>query len=178
MFEKLFFFTDAFYQFAKGLLLILVFGALVLNYGGALTWVIGDSMNPALKTGQIAFVDKVSYRLSHPERGDIVQLKFPGDIEHTRYVKRIIGMPGETISIKNDRVLINGKPLAEAYLDPSIHMTNSTKDWQLGPDEYFMMGDNRPRSNDSRQFGAVERRYIIGLVRYVIWPPDQSTIVK
>jgi len=96
-----------------------------------------------------------------PQRGDIITLSYPGDPVNKTYVKRIIGLPGETLEIKDEHVFINGTRLTEDYLNYDVD-TDPEGVWKLSTDQYFVMGDNRPNSNDSRFFGPVEKRFIRG----------------
>ena len=148
----------------------------ILHYVGQRTVVRGDSMDTTLSDGQNLIMDKLSYRFHEPERYDIII--FPGPEEegmHPYYIKRIIGMPGETVQIKDGKVYINDKELKSDvygitdYIDyPGIAEEPVT----LGKDEYFCLGDNRPVSQDSRYeiVGPVKRSQIVGKVWIRIWP--------
>lgn len=126
----------------------------------------GDSMYPTLHNGDYLIVNEISYELSAPVRGDIIIFRFPEDPSQF-YVKRIIGLPGETVNVQDNQVTIKnaqhpeGFILDETYL-PVGTITPGTKTETLKSDEYFVMGDNRTRSSDSRVFGAVPKQYIIG----------------
>ena len=138
---------------------VCVFVFLILHFVGQRTVVNGSSMDTTLANGQNLVMDKLSYRFHDPERYDIII--FPGPEEfgqHPYYIKRIIGMPGETVQIKDGKVYIND---SETPLDDSF-----------GDDEYFCLGDNRPVSQDSRyeEVGPVKRSIIVGKVWIRIWP--------
>ena len=149
---------------------------LIIHYVGQRTEVSGSSMENTLSDGDNLIVDKISYRFHDPERYDIII--FPGPEEegmHPYYIKRIIGMPGETVQIKDGKVYINDKELKSDvygitdYIDyPGIAEEPVT----LGKDEYFCLGDNRPVSQDSRYeiVGPVKRSQIVGKVWIRIWP--------
>lgn len=134
-------------------------------------------MYPTFKDGQYIFTDKISYRLGLPRRGDVVVFKSPknSDID---FIKRIIGLPGETIKINSGKVFVNDKPLDESsYLDTSIYTgpesylsENQIMPIPLG--KYFVMGDNRPHSSDSRDFGPVSPDEFVGKVFFRYWPLD------
>ena len=137
----------------------------------------GSSMLPTLKNGEWLWVSKLDYRTGTHRRGDVVICFYPGryldqwKMIRQYFVKRVIGLPGETIAVEDGVVHINGEPIDEPYLDPARtryrrHMDART----LGPDEYFVMGDNRDSSNDSRRIGPITRDMIIGRVRQVIFP--------
>ncbi len=127
---------------------------MILTYVGQRTVVSGDSMNDTLTNGDSLWVDKISYRFSDPERFDIVIFPY-GDVEdETYYIKRIIGLPGETVYIDEDGVIyIDDEPLEENYGKEVIeegHRGVAAEPVTLGEDEYFVMGDNRNNSRDSR----------------------------
>lgn len=153
---------------------LLVF--LILKYVGQRTVVHGDSMETTLENGQSLIMDKISYRFHDPERFDIVI--FPGPEEYGKnpyYIKRVIGLPGETVQIQDGKVYIDGEELTEDvygitdYIDEAGIAEESLP---LSEDEYFCMGDNRPVSFDSRypQVGPVHRSELIGKVWIRIWP--------
>lgn len=145
---------------------IVLFLAMALTYfAGMRTSVVGDSMEPALYNGQEILINRFIYRLSSPKRGDVVVFLPNGNQNTHYYVKRIVALPGETIQITNGRVYINGEMLEEDELydkisDPGIAENEIT----LESDEYFVLGDNRNSSEDSRSgnIGAVKKDTIIG----------------
>lgn len=133
------------------------------------TVVFGQSMEPNLSAHQRLIIDKISYRFRPPQRDDIVVLKIPSMDE--LLVKRIVALPGEKVAIQNGTVYINDVPLPEPFLqDPS---NQSMEPIVLGPLDYFVLGDNRGNSNDSRVFGPIKRDYILGRVWLRYWPLDQ-----
>ncbi len=126
----------------------------------------GASMDPTFSTGQFLIVDRVTYRFENPHRGDVIVFEYPNN-PSVYYIKRIIGLPGETVSIKNGKVtIINtehpaGFELTEPYIDAS-HISVDTSKEVLGATEYFVMGDNRAQSSDSRVWGPLEKHFIVG----------------
>lgn len=127
----------------------------------------GQSMEPNLHDGEYVLIDKVSYVLHPPERGDVVVLLRPGERD---YIKRIIGLPGDTVEVKNGQVLVNGIALDEPYIaDPARQNTPAR---QVEPERYFVMGDNRNNSSDSRSFGTISAKDIVGRAWIVYWPPS------
>ena len=136
------------------------------------TIVFGQSMEPNLYERQRLIIDKVSYRVQPPQRNDIVVLDIPGMEE--MLVKRVIGLPGETVEVRNGVVYVNGNALPEPF--PHDLGYQSMEPVLLGPLNYFVMGDNRDNSNDSRAFGPVEREFIVGRVWLRYWPLEQFTL--
>jgi signal peptidase I len=132
----------------------------------------GASMEPNFSEGDYLIVDQLSYRIREPERGEVVIFKYP-DRPKARFIKRIVGLPGETIEIENGLIKIskNGKTeiLEESYpkiADPRKRELKIT----LKENEYFVLGDNRIASFDSRVFGAISKKYIVGKVALRLWP--------
>lgn len=132
----------------------------------------GPSMEPTFYSDQFLIVSRVHYLLGEPERGDIVVFHFPGNTNED-YIKRLIGRPGDTVQIIDTLVYVNGQRLDEPYIkEPCRPSSCRDQVWTLGEDEYFLMGDNRNRSSDSRQFGEMVRReHIVGEVVLRYWPP-------
>ncbi|MFC1871455.1 signal peptidase I [Chloroflexota bacterium] len=132
--------------------------------------VIGSSMDPNLAEGERLIVNKVVYNLHSPERGDIVVFNPPNN-QKADYVKRIIGLPGETVEVRDSAVYIDGNQLDEPYIKASPKYTLSPL---VVPDnEYFMLGDNRNNSNDSHNGWTVDEESIIGKTWLAIWPPTR-----
>ncbi|MDO5145433.1 MAG: signal peptidase I [Eubacteriales bacterium] len=148
----------------------------ILRYVGQRTVVNGDSMDPTLANGQNLIMDKLTYHLSEPSRFDIII--FPGPEEggeHPYFIKRIIGLPGETVQIYDGEVYIDGEELEEDIYGITDYIENggiAEEPFTLEEDEYFCLGDNRPVSYDSRfeEVGPVHRSEIIGKVWIRIWP--------
>ncbi len=163
--------------------LLLVFCAayLIVTYVGQRTQVSGSSMETTLSDGDHLIVDKISYRFSDPERFDIIVFPFQYDTD-TYYIKRIIGMPGETVQIdESGNIYIDGELLEESYGREVIQNPGRASDpVRLGEDEYFVMGDNRNNSSDSRDtsVGNIHRRDIIGRAFIRIWPFSKFGILK
>lgn len=156
------------------LYLVIVCGAvyLIVHYVGERTEVRGESMYPALNDGDQLIVDKISYRFSDPKRFDVVVFPFRYQ-EDTFYIKRIIGLPGEVVQIYDGDIYINGKLLAESYGNEKIENGGlASKAITLGEDEYFVLGDNRNNSADSREpsVGTISKDDMIGRALVRIWP--------
>lgn len=176
IFQKLFYATGCVFELARGVIIFAVVLALINAFVAMINIVNGPSMEPNFQDKQILLVDKLSYLIRNPRRGEAVILKFPGDPEKTRYIKRIIGLPGEALTIKNSEVFINGRKLEETYI-PKDFITEPDLEIKLGNDEYFVMGDNRENSNDSRVFKAVERRFLLGLAYVIMYPFKDAELV-
>lgn len=137
-------------------------------------FVSGDSMLPTLQSNQSLGVEKVSRYFSLPKQGEIVIVTDPDNNE--TLVKRVIGLPGDTIEIKNSTVYINGQPLHEDYTSKDPY--NDIKPLTVPADSIFVMGDNRANSKDSRFFGPVNKDAIIGHALFVIWPLNEIHSVQ
>lgn len=154
---------------------------LLIHFVGQRTQVLGSSMEPKLSSEDNLIVDKISYRFHEPERFDIIV--FPYHYENnTYYIKRIIGMPGETVQIDGEgNILIDGEVLEENYGKEVIQSPGRAyEEITLGDDEYFVMGDNRNNSTDSRDpsVGNIKRDEIIGRAWLRIWPLDKFGLIK
>lgn len=123
----------------------------------------GASMSPTFETGQYIIVDQLTYHLSNPQRGDVIVFRFPQDTSKF-FIKRVIGLPGETVNISGEKIVITEKDGSEIILDePYIELAkDSFIKTTLGNYEFFVMGDNRDASLDSRIWGALDEKYIIG----------------
>lgn len=140
---------------------------LVIRFAAQSFRVDGDSMNPGLHTDEFVLVDKVAYLFQAPQRGDVIVFHYPLDT-HRDFIKRVIGLPGDTISVTSASVIVDGRVLQEPYISDRYNFEPDT--WKLGPNQFFVMGDNRPNSLDSRTWGPLDRSYIIGKAVVVYWP--------
>ncbi|MDX2161053.1 MAG: signal peptidase I [bacterium] len=137
----------------------------------------GESMAPNLATGQFILVSRVHYLLGAPERGDIVVFHYPNQPD-SDYIKRMIGLPGETVRIQDTQVFIDDVPLHELYIAEACSPSMCPDGvWTLGADQFFLMGDNRNHSSDSRSFGVVERRFIVGEAIFRYFPLQDAGVV-
>ena len=165
------------------LLAVLCLTWLVINFVGQRTEVDGSSMETTLSDGDNLIVDKISYRFRDPARFDIIVFPFQYE-EDTYYIKRIIGLPGETVQIdQQGYIYINGEILTESYGKEIIRPENigrAVEPVTLGEDEYFVMGDNRNNSSDSRTeiVGNIHRKDIIGRAWLRIWPFAKFGLLK
>jgi signal peptidase I len=137
--------------------------------------VYGPSMLPGIKNGYYIMVNKVEYYFQSPERGDIIVFHSP-NIAGTDLIKRIIGLPGDTVEVKNGKVYINNTPLAEPYVAESPNYKYSPE--QVPPDQYFVLGDNRNNSTDSHTGWFLPRKNIVGKAWITYWPPPSWMLIK
>jgi signal peptidase I len=140
-------------------------------------YVPSGSMIPTLEIKDHVVVTKFNYHMHEPERGDIVVFKYPpnersGEKE-IDYVKRLIGLPGETVEIKQNTVFVDGQPLSEPYINSDTAMPDM-EPITIGEGEYFVMGDNRNNSSDSRVWGCVPREDLIGKAQVIYWPVSRA----
>ncbi len=159
---------------------------LIVNGTTARYVVEGQSMEPNLHTGQFLIVSRLAYmhvadlfRLGAPQRGDIIVFDYPGNPSDD-YVKRVIGLPGETVTIDdNGQVSVDGTPLAEPYLDKmaGVPYRGRTGSWTVPDNSYFVLGDNRNSSSDSRSWGMLEQQYIVGKAWVSYWPPQNWGVI-
>lgn len=160
--------------------MILSMAYLMIVYVGQRTQVSGMSMYPTLNDGDNLIVDKISYRFREPERYDIIVFPFRYK-ENTFYIKRIIGLPGEEIQVKDGEVYINGEILGEDYgREPMESAGIAEEPVTLGEDEYFVLGDNRNASSDSRDsdVGIVRGKDFIGRAFFRVWPLTEFGTLK
>lgn len=135
----------------------------------------GLSMYPTFDNGDYILTDKLSYRLGSPEKGDVIVLKNPRN-EEQDFIKRIIALPGDTLTVENLGVFVNGEKLPEDYLPEGIQTKAGNfliagAEIKAGPNQYFVFGDNREHSSDSREWGSVTKEEIVGRVFFRYWPP-------
>ena len=163
------------------ILVVLLGTYLLITFVGQRTSVSGSSMEPTLSNNDQLILDKISYRFSEPQRFDIIVFPFQY-AEKTFYVKRIIGLPGETVQIDlHGNIYINGQILNEDYGKETINFAGlAVEPITLGDDEYFVMGDNRNNSSDSRDpsVGNIRRSNIIGKAWVRIWPLNKFGVLK
>ena len=139
----------------------------------------GTSMMPALTDQERIFINKFTYRFGsgNIERGDLVVFFFP--LDHSKsYIKRVIGLPGDVVQINTGMVWVNGERLSEPYVPEGYRDHQSSGSVTMPPDNYFVLGDHRSSSNDSRAWGTVERKYIYGKAVFVYWPLDKMGRLK
>jgi signal peptidase I len=146
---------------------------LVVNILTARIRVESVSMLPSLQEGEFVVVNRVIYLLDQPERGDIVVFRFPLD-ENRRYIKRIIGKPGDTVMVLDGIVYINGDQIDEPYISAAPRYSG---EWTVEQGELFVLGDNRNNSLDSKNWGTLPAENVIGRAELVYWPLDQMRLI-
>lgn len=156
------------FEIAKYVVPIAILLTLAHSLLATITFVDGPSMQPTFYTDDMIVVDRRDW-LSFA-RGDNVVLRYPGDPEHRVYIKRVVATPGDTVVIRNGKLVVNGQHVNEPYLSPGTRTQPDVAERTLDDDEYYTLGDNRPVSNDSRFFGPVERRFIVGRVITTLIP--------
>lgn len=154
-------------------LLLTVFIFWLVNTATGRFRIEGFSMLPTLEEGEYVIIDKLSYYLNDPERGDIIVLHFPNDRSRD-FIKRVIGVPGDHIEVSNGVVSINGVPLSEPYInaEPAYDGT-----WDVPEGQYFVLGDNRNNSSDSHNWSFLPRDDIVGKAWLIYWGPENWGLV-
>jgi signal peptidase I len=154
---------------------ILIAGILFLavNLVTARIRVEGSSMEPSLHDGEFVVINRLAYRWANPERGEIIVFNFPLDPER-RFIKRIIGLPGDTISVHQGTVVVNNIPLEEPYIYAAPQYDG---EWIVEDGHYFVLGDNRNNSSDSQNWGSLEAEAIIGKAVVIYWPLSDLGVI-
>lgn len=163
----------------RDLMLSVLIAVLVILFLYRPVKVEGTSMMPSLYDQERLFINQFSYKfgLGDIKRGDTVVFWYPEDTTKS-YIKRVIGLPGDTVSVEDGYVIINGKKLIENYVPKEYRDDRSYPQIVIPPDQYFVLGDHRISSNDSRAWGLVPRNYIYGKAVFVFWPPDRIGTVR
>ncbi|KKU91732.1 MAG: Signal peptidase I [Candidatus Jorgensenbacteria bacterium GW2011_GWA1_48_11] len=163
------------FEFVETVVIAVVAVLLIRAYVAQPFLVSGSSMEPNFNNGNYLLIDELTYRFRPPERGEVIVFRYPNNPQ-TFYIKRVIGLPDETVVIDNGKISVaeaNGQKinLAETYL--SREYTIGDYEVELAPDQYFVMGDNRNFSYDSRSWGPLPSSMIIGMVRLRLWPVNE-----
>jgi signal peptidase I len=137
----------------------------------------GTSMQPQLRDEDRLFINKFVYHFSKIERGDVVVFNYPRDPSKS-YIKRVIALPGDDLRIDKGQVYVNGRQIAEPYVPEEFESDRSIDEEVIPAGEYFVMGDHRSISSDSRDFGPVKRNLIYGKAAFVYWPKDDAGVVR
>ncbi len=137
----------------------------------------GTSMQPELRDQDRLFINKFAYRFENISRGDVVVFHYPRDPEKS-YIKRVIALPGDSLRIDDGRVYVNGKRVEEPYVPWRYRDGRSMPEIVIPQGDYFVMGDHRSISSDSRDFGPVDRQLIYGKAAFIYWPADNMGVVR
>ena len=157
---------------ARDLVIALGLAAFIILFLYQPVKVEGTSMAPGLEDQERIFINKFVYNWEPIERGDIVVFRYPRDPSKS-YIKRVIGVAGDRVQILNGRVLVNGAVQPEEYVPAGYSDASSYPATRVPPGAYFVLGDHRNMSNDSREFGPVDQRYIYGKAVFVYWPVEK-----
>ena len=160
----------------RDILLSLSIAAVVIVFLCQPVKVEGTSMLPQLADEQRIFVNKFVYRIDSVQRGDVIVFKFPEDPARS-YIKRVVGLPGETVEIRKGAVHIDGRALPESYVAPRYRDRASHPPIAVPKGEYYVLGDHRNTSNDSRTWGTVDAACITGKAMFAYWPPERFGVV-
>jgi len=163
-------------EWGKAFIIAIILAFILRTFIFATSIVEGDSMYPALEDGERIVLNKIVYLLSDPERGDIVIIQHP----QKNYVKRVIGLPNETIEVIDHKLYINGVEQKDTFVDKyNALLTGNFGPIQLPDDSYFVMGDNRAISKDSRNgLGLIKRSEIIGRSEFIIYPFSEWEVTR
>jgi signal peptidase I len=165
------------HSWLRDLVVSVVASALIIIFLYQPVRVEGTSMLPMLEDQDRLFINKLAYRVGEIHRGDVVVFLYPHDHEKS-YIKRVIAVPGDDLKIDHGRVYVNGAPVAEPYVPKRFADDRSQPEMTVPSHEYFVMGDHRSISSDSRDFGPVDRELIYGKAAFVYWPMDQAGVVR
>lgn len=162
------------YDFVETIVLAFILAFIIKSLILQISYIPTGSMIPTLNDGEAVLVVRIPYYFREPARGEIIVFKYPLD-PSKEYVKRLIGLPGDTVEIKHGKVYVNGKLLEESYIKrPSDDNYGPIK---VPKDSYFVLGDNRPVSVDSRYWGFVPKKNLVGKAILLLWPPQRIQFV-
>jgi signal peptidase I len=171
--------VGALVHWLRDLLFSVVLAVIVILFLYQPVKVEGTSMMPTLDDQERIFINKFVYRFHFEkiDRGDTVVFWFPGDPSKS-YIKRVIGMPGDRVEVRDGNVIVNDHILVEDYVPQEYRDQSEMRPTTIGPDEYFVLGDHRSSSNDSRTWGMVPRRYIYGKAVFIYWPLEKMGLLR
>ncbi len=171
--------VGALLHWARDLIFSVVLAVIVILFLYQPVKVEGTSMMPTLDDQECIFINKFVYRLHFGkiDRGDTVVFWFPGDPTKS-YIKRVIAVPGDRVEVNQGAVYVNGQALVETYVPEEYRDQSSMPERTVPQDEYFVLGDHRSSSNDSRAWGMVPRRYIYGKAVFIYWPLDKMGVLR
>jgi signal peptidase I len=167
----------AFFDFLQGIVVILAVLVMIYLFIVSPQEINGASMEPNFHNGEYILTNKILYKFREPIRGDVVIFKSPRN-KDVDYIKRIIGLPGDTVKLENNAFFVNGQKIEESYLMPDVvifggNYLQEGVESIVPPGMYFVVGDNRPHSSDSREFGPIPKEDFIGAAFFRYWPFDR-----
>lgn len=163
------------------ILLTMFVAVLLVLFVGFRISVVGPSMSPTLENGEKILVNRLVYKIFSPKQNDLIVFLPNGNEKSHYYIKRVIAMPGDKVQVKEGMIYINGEPFEEKVEVPAIeNALLAEEELTVGEDEYFVLGDNRNNSEDSRyaSIGNVKKEYIVGKAWCVVWPWDRFVLLK
>jgi len=165
------------HSWLRDLVISVVVSAIIIIFLYQPVRVEGTSMLPVLEDQDRLFINKLAYRVGEIHRGDVVVFLYPHDHEKS-YIKRVIALPGDTLRIDHGQVYVNDTRVEESYVPRQFADDRSQPEMTVPQHEYFVMGDHRSVSSDSRDFGPVDHELIYGKAAFVYWPMDQAGVVR
>lgn len=171
------FVLQAFWELLHDLAVAVLFCFFLVTFVGQAFRVQGSSMRPLLEDKERILVNKLVYRFRPIARGDVVVFWFPDDPQ-VSFIKRVIGLPGEVVELRRGVLYVNGRLVEERYLDPRLGDENSHGPTTVKKGFYYVLGDNRDGSNDSRMWGEVPEKYIYGRAEARFWPPAKMGVIR
>jgi signal peptidase I len=174
-FRRLHVWKEELFAWVRTLLSAAVYATLIVTFGFQVARVEGESMAPTLEDQDRLIVNKLAYRLGAPRRGDIVMLYYPRDPDKS-FVKRVIAEEGDVVKIEDGRVYVNDVPMDDSFVPPEYRSHEDEPPRQIRQGYYYVMGDHRNNSSDSRHWGEVPKKYIIGKVQLRWWPIPNATV--
>jgi signal peptidase I len=168
--------SEGVFLWFRDLIIATVASVLIITFLYQPVRVEGTSMLPRLEDRDRLFINKFVYRFTAIERGDVVVFRYPRDPEKS-YIKRVIAEPGDKLRIDHGRVFVNNKAVHEPYVPPEFRDNRSVTEMTVPDDAYYVMGDHRSISSDSRDFGPVDRSLIYGKAVFVYWPARDAGVV-
>lgn len=171
----------SFFDFLQGIVVFLAVLVMIYLFILSPQEVSGASMESSFHNGEYILTNKIEYKLNNPERGDVVIFKSPKNKE-VDYIKRVIGLPGETVKLEDNIFYVNGKKIEEPYLDPGLFTFGGSylhegEEVTVPEGQYFVVGDNRPHSSDSREFGPIAKEDFIGKALFRYWPFTRTGLI-
>jgi signal peptidase I len=168
---------QAFWELLHDLAVAVLFCFFLVTFVGQAFRVQGTSMLPLLEDGERILVNKLVYRFRPIARGDVVVFWYPRD-PSVSFIKRVVGLPGDIVELRQGLLFVNGKPVEEAYLAPRFRDQETYPPQEIKKGYYYVLGDHRNSSNDSRSWGEVPEKYIYGRAEARFWPPAKIGVIR